>query len=511
MIAKRILIIGITLATSCIILAGTAWIYIAKESQREIDERADELSTTTTSASQLIDATCNTILSEAGSQLVAMHEEGLSFQMSRWKNNNPLINHIFTWTPENGFSSEFKNENDPPVSNLVWLDQENTPSPPSYRSSQYGDPSSFNWDIGYFQENLDNTRYSGHTPRPTMTWHPLESGTDLQWICWHRLHDKGTIRGFTLNTQELITRLHSVAQSITPPHLTTTLTPQPNNDPIQTLPGWTLNTRFKEESSLTQSLPFLSQILIVISLTLALASGILIIQISNKKHREALKKTNFVALVSHELKTPLTSISMYAELIDNPELTADKQHKFATTISRQSDRLRSMIDNLLTLSSIEKSNNRPRLKKVDLAELTKELSTDLQLKLQESFIQLKLLNHNDQFIVKGDEDSIRRVFINLIDNAAKYAKDGKFIEIEFIPHPDNPKVAIRDHGPGIPSNKAETIFKPFSQLNDKLTDKSPGIGIGLSISRNLIREIGGNLHLDTSYKQGTAFILTFNS
>ncbi|MCH6257845.1 HAMP domain-containing histidine kinase [Puniceicoccaceae bacterium K14] len=517
MINRRILITGIALAISCIILATTAIIYVDKDRQRKSQELQEELSNVSQNAQQILEASIVEILYEAGSQLIGMHSEGLPFQLSRWQKNNPLISSTFIWTPEDGFNQELT------IPNQLSPDTFTEPSKAENSINViYGDSTSFSWNSGYFLENLENARYSGVSPEPLARWLPLDTAQGLEWIGWHRLYGQGTVRGFTLSGISLVAKLQELARSVTPKHIKSVIQPirdEALNSPppnfhysqIKPLPGYYLIIIYESEYTSTFTLPLFSQILIVLSLILALVSCGFIIYLSNRKHKEALQKTSFVALVSHELKTPLTSISMHAELVDNPKLSAQKQHKFANTILRQSERLQSMIDNLLLLSSLENKRSVRETKKIDLIPILQEIETEFKPTLEENEILLEIEGAKDIFWVNGNSESVRRVFINLIDNAKKYASDGKHITISLNSESSSPTVIVSDQGPGIPASKTETIFTPFSQLDSQLADKSPGIGIGLNISRNLMREIGGDLQLDKSYQNGASFILTFKS
>lgn len=170
-----------------------------------------------------------------------------------------------------------------------------------------------------------------------------------------------------------------------------------------------------------------------------------------------------------------------------------------------------MIDNLLAMSSVERDQHAYKIQQIDLVPLLRNIVSELEPSLSSNGIAIQIRLPHEEFEVSGDREAIRRVFINLIDNAAKYASEGKAIEIILDNSSSKPTATVRDLGPGIPKDKSETIFQAFAQLNDTLTDKAPGIGLGLSLSRSIMRKLGGELRLDTSYKKGASFIITFDS
>lgn len=508
MIRNRFLITGVALTLSCLVLAGTAWYYIGKESARQRIELEAKLYQASVSASEAVGSAIENVLLEASSQLVGMHEEGLSYQLEKWRKNNPLIHDVFIIDPTNGYNNLITPSND---QNTDWV---NTFSLDDERTTihRHGEGTQFNWNLGYFSENLENTRYLGLLATPIVAWKTKRNGTNTEWIGWHSLNESGLIRGFRLDSTALLEDLNKIISSLTPDGVSIQLT---NNlsiidkTTIPNLPGFALLSTSNADPNLVDSLPLLAQLLIGLCLILALASGFLVVHTSNQKYKDAIRKTNFVSLVSHELKTPLTSISMYAELIDNPTLTEEKRHKFASTIGRQSERLRTMIENLLTMSSLERGNKSNSISSFNLADLVQNVAAELTPSIDSVGMDIRIELNAAKHPIAGDEDSIRRVFINLIDNAAKYARDGKHIDISLYTGHSGTTATVTDHGPGIPAKDSERIFQSFTQLSDKLEDKSPGIGLGLSIARNLMRDQNGDLQLDKNHSNGASFIITF--
>lgn len=239
-----------------------------------------------------------------------------------------------------------------------------------------------------------------------------------------------------------------------------------------------------------------------------LAVGIFAVREYTREIREAEQRVTFVNQVSHELKTPLTNIRMYAELLGK-EIPEDLPHLGAKTgvIIEESGRLSRLIGNILTFSRNERSTLKIRLSRGSLDEVVKSTLAQYRPSLEAKMTAVNLdLRVPEE--VQFDVDAIGQIVGNLLSNIEKYCPPKSSVSLTTNQQGEMATVVIRDDGPGIPRSERERIFLPFYRISNKLTDGITGTGIGLTISRDLARLHGGDLVLLQTEK-GTAFQLTF--
>ncbi|HEO64670.1 MAG TPA: HAMP domain-containing histidine kinase [Spirochaetes bacterium] len=227
---------------------------------------------------------------------------------------------------------------------------------------------------------------------------------------------------------------------------------------------------------------------------------------NSRELKEAFQKVSFVNKVSHELKTPLTNITMYAELLEKSVSEKDpKSLGSIKIIVSECQRLGRLIHNVLTVASKQK-NGVQLTKSLGNIDLVIDSVMDIfRLPLKTRNITIEMDLERDQ-PVYFDPDIVRQILGNLINNVEKYASIGESLRIESRLEGDKTMIVVSDKGPGIPKEKIEDVFKLFVRLSDKLTDGVTGTGIGLSISRDLARLHGGDLGLKSDQK-GTSFYL----
>lgn len=229
-----------------------------------------------------------------------------------------------------------------------------------------------------------------------------------------------------------------------------------------------------------------------------------------REMREAEQRISFVNQVSHELKTPLTNIRMYAEMLeDELEDTDDRTRKRLGVITSESQRLSRLIGNVLTFSRKQRSALRLRrspgvVDKV-LRNTIDHCAAPLRAKGMEVVFEPDA-PHEAEF----DPDAVEQVLGNLLSNVEKYASSGKFVRIISRQDGDRVSVSVRDDGPGIPSRERRRVFEPFYRVSNRLTDGVAGTGIGLAIARDLARLHGGDLTLDDS-RTGACFTFSFHA
>ncbi|MCK5918383.1 MAG: HAMP domain-containing histidine kinase, partial [Cocleimonas sp.] len=217
--------------------------------------------------------------------------------------------------------------------------------------------------------------------------------------------------------------------------------------------------------------------------------------------RLATQRVQFVSQVSHELKTPLTNIRLYAEMLEDQLDDDPQQQRYLQVITDESQRLSRLIANVLNFS------RKPRLHKREF-----ELNTVIQQSIahfKPSFAAKSIaLNLDLQAMgsLLSDPDALEQIINNLLSNVEKYAADGKQVDISSTIDQQQFSLKIRDYGKGIARNERKRIFQPFYRINNQLTEGVSGTGIGLAIAKQQAELLGGSLEL-ANVSQGTCFQL----
>jgi hypothetical protein len=235
------------------------------------------------------------------------------------------------------------------------------------------------------------------------------------------------------------------------------------------------------------------------------------LQRANERLRELdQQKDEFLSQVSHEVRTPMTSIRSFSEiLLDHQDLSNKERERFLTTIHTESLRLTSLLDEILDLNALERGEqkwiNSPTSANAAL-ERAIEVCTPL---IRKREMELKLGPAPAEVHVNANPDRLCQVFINLISNAAKYNDaDEPFIEVKRSADGQQFRVDIRDNGPGIPTSEQKRIFEKFSRGRRGSSSDQTGAGLGLAISREIISNMDGKLELVRRRGRGACFRVT---
>ena len=209
------------------------------------------------------------------------------------------------------------------------------------------------------------------------------------------------------------------------------------------------------------------------------------------------QQQNFIASVSHELKTPLTSIRMFSEMLKEGWATPQKQQEYYQFISDESERLSRLISNVLQLARMERQELQLDIKPITLNELVDLFRSRLQSQVANSDFTLNLsTDHLDAATqVAIDVDAMLQVMMNLIDNSLKFCKDcrHKSIDIRIQQKKQDLLIQVRDYGPGIPVHEQVRVFDLFYRVGNELTRSAQGTGIGLALVHQLITRMGGRI------------------
>lgn len=223
------------------------------------------------------------------------------------------------------------------------------------------------------------------------------------------------------------------------------------------------------------------------------------------------QQQDFVSAVSHELKTPLTSIRMYAEMLREGWAPEDKKATYYGFIHDESDRLSRLISNILQIARMTRNDVKPDLKRLTVSELMDGMRPKIASQVERAGFTLNLTCEEavEATVLAVDADFFAQIMINLVDNATKFARkaDIKTIDIACRQHSDGAVVVtVRDYGPGIPKDQMKKIFMLFYRAGTELTRETVGTGIGLALVRQLAAAM--NAEVDAVNKDpGAAFSL----
>jgi len=238
-----------------------------------------------------------------------------------------------------------------------------------------------------------------------------------------------------------------------------------------------------------------------------LGLGLLAIAIRRERRSNELK-SDFISNVSHELKTPLAIISMFGEMLANNKTKSPEQAtEYAEIIWRESVRLGRLIDNVLDFAKIERGMGVYEFAESDIVEVVERAIDLATRRLQTANMALEAHIGEDIPLVQLDANAFTLAVLNLVDNAIKYAGDGKKIELSLRREGERVVLAIKDFGPGIPLEEQVRIFERFYRAKEMRLKPIRGSGIGLALVQHIARAHGGDITVDSTPGNGATFQL----
>ena len=221
-------------------------------------------------------------------------------------------------------------------------------------------------------------------------------------------------------------------------------------------------------------------------------------------------RRDFVANVSHELKTPLTVIGGFAEtLVDDDDLPPAQRRRFAETIQAHAQRMQRIVDDLLDISRIESGGWQPNPSTVDIGAAAGEATSALQDVAARKRITIDIRPHAGARTVFADPTAVRQILSNLIENAIRYTPDGGTVTVFTEPQPGGVHVGVRDTGVGIAAEHLPRIFERFYRVDASRTREAGGTGLGLAIVRHLVEAHGGRVRAESAVGRGTTVMALF--
>src|SRR5262249_53090682 len=280
------------------------------------------------------------------------------------------------------------------------------------------------------------------------------------------------------------------------------------------LPHWEVGIYLLNPERLTQSARALEVMLggLVAFLVLAIGIGSWLVAADLKRQiMLARQKTDFVSNVSHELKTPLTSIRMFAELLAEGRVNEpEKRRSYLGIITAETARLTRLINNVLDFSRMERGEKKYKFEHCDLRELARETAETYRPHLETNGFKFECRLPEAPIAVNGDRDALAQVLVNLLSNAEKYSDSHKEIALELarqeqpLPHVE---VKVLDRGLGVPKGSEEKIFEKFYRAHDSLSSGIQGSGLGLTLARQIARAHGGEVCYEVREGGGSCFCL----
>lgn len=229
-----------------------------------------------------------------------------------------------------------------------------------------------------------------------------------------------------------------------------------------------------------------------------------------KQHTDILSaakaRQDFSANVSHELKTPLTAISGYAELIEAGMVDEEKQKHFILEIRKNAQRLLSLINDIIRLSELDRTDSQSAFEKFDLNEIVSECMEALDVNAKNRQVTLEYTG--EKCNICGSKEMMRELTDNLVQNAIRYNKPNGSVWVE-VHGGDQPRLVVKDNGIGIPADEQQRIFERFYRVDKSRSKATGGTGLGLAIVKHIVEIHDAKLKLESEPGQGTTITVNF--
>jgi signal transduction histidine kinase len=220
-------------------------------------------------------------------------------------------------------------------------------------------------------------------------------------------------------------------------------------------------------------------------------------------------KSDFVSNVSHELRTPLALIRLYAETLELGRInTPEKKEEYYRIIRKESERLSSLINNILDFSRIEAGRKEYDFRETDIAELVRNTLDTYRYQIEQQGFALEENLAPGIPRVRVDREAIARALVNLVNNALKYSANEKFLGVKLYKQDESLKLEVSDRGIGIPRREQAKIFEKFYRTGDPLVHNTKGSGLGLALVRHITDAHGGDVEVESTPGKGSKFTLS---
>ncbi|MDR0852849.1 MAG: cell wall metabolism sensor histidine kinase WalK [Clostridiales Family XIII bacterium] len=215
-------------------------------------------------------------------------------------------------------------------------------------------------------------------------------------------------------------------------------------------------------------------------------------------------QVDFVANVSHELKTPLTTIKTYAETLLSGGVSEEQKKDFVEIIDSEADRMTRLVKELLMITRMDHSQQKWYKKESDISALLRMAVRKMEITAKSKDIAINFMfDTTDKTLVEMDVDRIEQVVLNVLSNAIKYTDEGGRIDVDLLVREEKVRIIISDNGIGIPEKAQARVFDRFFRVDKARSRQIGGTGLGLSISKQIVEEHGGDIELESRFGKGT--------
>jgi signal transduction histidine kinase len=247
---------------------------------------------------------------------------------------------------------------------------------------------------------------------------------------------------------------------------------------------------------------------VALILGMTILGGYLLLRDVNRDLRMAEMRSHFVANVSHELKTPLTAIRMFADtLVLRPSADERMQAEYLQTITNESERLTRLVDNVLEFSKIEQGRKIYQMRPASLPEVVRSAARAMRYPLSQQGFTLHVSIDESVPSVRADSDALEQAILNLLSNALKYSGDAREIDLRLTVIDGEAAIDVTDRGLGIPAEDHERIFEKFYRVQSTQTECIAGTGLGLTLVQHIAQSHGGRIEVRSTAGQGSTFSL----
>jgi signal transduction histidine kinase len=248
---------------------------------------------------------------------------------------------------------------------------------------------------------------------------------------------------------------------------------------------------------------YVPSILLVVAVSML--GGYLVWRDTRREVRLAETRSQFVSSVSHELKTPLTSIRMFAEILQKQSIDPQIHAECVDTIVNESERLTRLLNNVLDFSKAERGQKQYRMEPTRLADVVAAAVRTMHYPLAAQGFNLRVDIDEAVPQIRGDRDALEQAVLNLLTNAMKYSGQSRDIELRLFPQNGHALIAVADHGIGIAANDVSRIFDRFYRARVAENQSIAGTGLGLSLVEHIVKGHGGRVDVESQPGAGSTF------